>query len=146
MQKEIVGALVGGVATVLAAIIGLANLRRKKTPEDETTQPGQTSSAVSVSGVAIAVSGRSNQVSITNKPERTRSDLRLVEVDFDDSQERFPKLDIKVRNAGDEPAYITGAEFELLDVFVPKEFSVINYSMQSEIGNSTFSLRVLRAA
>ena len=41
MEKEVVAAIIGGAATVAAAIIGLANLIRRKTSDKDRAQPNQ---------------------------------------------------------------------------------------------------------
>lgn len=130
MDTEIIVAIIGGLATVVAAIIGISRLKNKKS---DTTSTGTLtkSAALSIEGSAVAISGDFNRVSFNPLLEKKHSDVRIVDISFDESTGEFPKLDIKIRNTGDEPAFLKKVIFEVSHVFVPIEFRSISFHHQA---------------
>jgi hypothetical protein len=129
MDTAIIAALIGGFATVVAAIVGVLRLKGKKS--DKTSTDNRLSQKVhSKTAPSVAISGDANIVNIESTAAAKQSDIRLVDIAIDESTDEFPKLDIKIRNTGDEPAFLKKACFEVTHVFVPIEFREISYQMQ----------------
>ncbi|SES63136.1 hypothetical protein SAMN04488587_0188 [Methanococcoides vulcani] len=128
METDIIVAIILTFGTVLAAAIGI--YKKKSTElEMQKTKSSATTAAADISGTVVTLSGSNHRVTIANSKKQP-SKLELVSVDFDESTDEYAKLDIKIRNVGDEPAYIKSVRFVVSDVFVPIEFREIQYSMQ----------------
>lgn len=104
--KEWIFSGIGG--TIIVSILNLLKKNNKKKTE-------QTEKQVHIEGNQNIV-GNSNSFQI-NVKSNNEADLRIVDVFVNNSKER-PALDIKVRNLGDQVAFIKEIVFNIYDYYV----------------------------
>src|SRR5690349_250131 len=98
MPSEIAVAVVGGLATIIAAIIaGVFAIRRR-----DKTLPGPTQSANASGGYAINAGGNVSIGSDIGKEFHRPAKLEITDVGFTHDAE----FDVKVRNLGDDAVII----------------------------------------
>ena len=130
MKTEVKIALIGATATVIAALIAVLNGAFHIKSESKGDEASPFVQATTQSGNAIAIHGTQNTVTLPN-PSKVGSNVKLVDVIFDENEEQFPTIDIKVRNTGDEPSFIKKVVFSVSEVFVPKEYRNISFKKQN---------------
>jgi hypothetical protein len=117
VNAPVVSAIIGGAATVIAALIGLHKARGMSRAKD-----GDQSSPLSIGGnVRDAIVGstgvtvdRRNIVNIQEPQPRRHADLQVVDVRTHRDEQFRRTLDVKLRNNGDEVVFVKRADFTVV--------------------------------
>ena len=130
MEPNIIVAIIGAIATIMASLIGYFSGKRK---EDATSDSVK---AEKKSGVSIGeMRGRSKNIRLNSssagailqedkienlhlqqalEEKEIRDSLKLVDVSIEERENENPRIDIKVRNIGNKVAYLKKAEFQIM--------------------------------